>query len=390
MVVTLFLQAMSENKFLKRGRDYPVLDGHRTLPGYYYHDLDIYDQELEKIFYKYWILACREEEIKEIGDFKVIEIGDEQVIIVRNKDNHIRGFFNVCSHRGTQLCNEKEGNFKSKTIRCPYHAWTYDLNGDLLAAPMMKEGSGFSKSDCSLPQADVRIWEGFVFISLDEDPIPFKEQMQGVMGKFGDWKMSELRIARKITYELNCNWKLILQNYQECYHCPGVHPMLCERTPFQSAQHDEYIGAVIGGFMDLAEGQRSMTMDGDAAGPTIGSISGEDLSRIYYYSLFPNMLLTPHPDFVMYHHIIPTGPESIENHCYWLFHPETIIMKDQRRIESAVEFWDVTNKQDWQVCEQMQIGTRSKRFDRGYYSGSEDMLVALDNEVLKALGHERC
>lgn len=380
---------MKEQDFKKRGIDYPTIGGKRTLPGKYYHDLDIYQQELDKIFYKFWLYACRAEEIPDVGDYKLVQVGEESIILVRDKAHEIRAHFNVCSHRGTQLCTEPKGNFKSKSIQCPYHAWTYALDGKLMAAPLMEEGNGFIKSECSLPKAHVHQWSGFIFISLAENPEPFEVQMEALVGKFSDWRMEELRIAKHIRYELNCNWKLILQNYQECYHCPGVHPLLSKLTPFQSAQHDFSKGAVIGGFMELTKERGSMTMNGDAAAPPVCDVSGADLQRVYYYSVFPNMLLTPHPDFVMFHHITPIGPEKIINECYWLFHPEVINdTQAQNGIASAVEFWDMTNLQDWTVCEQMQQGTKSKRFTRGYYSGGEDILYALDKELLKALGHD--
>ena len=360
----------------------------RTLPGKYYHSQEIYQEEVEKIFYKFWIYACRAEEIPLVGDYKLVQVEDESIILVRDKSNDIKALFNVCSHRGTQLCTEPAGNFKGKSIQCPYHAWTYALDGKLLGAPLMQEGDGFQKDECALHQAKVYIWEGFVFISLDENPVPFEAQMEALIGKFSDWKIGELRIAKHIKYELNCNWKLILQNYQECYHCPGVHPELTKLTPVQSARHDHSKGAVIGGYMDLTKERGSMTMNGEAAAPPICNVSGDDLQRIYYYSVFPNMLLTPHPDFVMFHHITPLGPEKIINDCYWLFRPEVIEDSEaQSGIESAVEFWDMTNRQDWTVCEQMQRGTKSSRFTRGYYSGREDILHQLDKELLKALGH---
>lgn len=330
---------MANHKFEKRGVDYPIVDGERTLPGKYYHSQEIYDEEVEKIFYKFWMLACRAEEIPEVGDFKLVQIEDESLILVRDKSGEIKAHFNVCSHRGTQLCVEPSGTFKTKSIQCPYHAWTYALNGKLIGAPQMKEGDDFKKADCSLPRAHVHVWEGFVFVNLDEYAQPFEVQMEALMNKFSDWKMKDLRVARHIRYELNCNWKLILQNYQECYHCPGVHPLLSEMTPVQSAQHDASKGAVIGGFMDLTKERGSMTMNGEAAAPPVCDVSGEDLQRIYYYSIYPNMLLTPHPDFVMYHHITPLGTDKIINDCYFLFAPEVINdPKAQAGIKSAVDF----------------------------------------------------
>ncbi|PCH94942.1 MAG: (2Fe-2S)-binding protein, partial [Bacteroidetes bacterium] len=238
----------NDNNFQKRGKDYPITHGERTLPGKYYHDESIYQEEVDKIFYKFWIYACREEELPGVGDYKLIEVEDESIILVRDKEKKVKGHFNVCRHRGTQLCTEKKGNFKSKNIQCPYHGWTYGLDGKLIGAPLMTKEDGFNKEDCSLHECHVHIWEGFVFISLAENPEPFEVQMEALVGKFKDWRMSELRIAHHIEYKLDCNWKLILQNYQECYHCPGVHPLLSELTPFQSAQHDYSKGAVIGGF----------------------------------------------------------------------------------------------------------------------------------------------
>lgn len=281
----------SEKGFTKRGVDYPIIDGTRTLPSKYYHSQDIYEEEVEKIFYKFWIYACREEEISEVGDYKLIQVEDESIILTRNKTGEVSALFNVCSHRGTQLCTEPTGNFKAKSIQCPYHAWTYTLDGNLIGAPSMQEGDGFKKEKCGLPKANVHVWEGFIFISLAEKPEPFEVQMEALIGKFSEWNMSELRIAKHIRYELKCNWKLILQNYQECYHCPGVHPELTKLTPVQSAQHDYSKGAVIGGFMDLTKERGSMTMNGEAAAPPICDVSGDDLQRIYYYSIFLNSTL---------------------------------------------------------------------------------------------------
>ena len=213
---------MNESKFQKRGVDYALLFGERTLPGKYYHDPAIHQEELDKIFYQHWQFACRSEEIPNAGDFKILVIGDEQIIVLRDKEGEVGAFFNVCSHRGTQLCTESQGTFDKGSIQCPYHAWTYDLKGNLIGAPMMKETETFKKADCGLPTAAIYNWEGFIFISLAANPVPFEQQMKGLMGKFSDWNMSGLRIAHQIEYNLKCNWKLILQNYQECYHCPGA------------------------------------------------------------------------------------------------------------------------------------------------------------------------
>lgn len=376
--------------YKKRGVDYRLKENLQTLPGKYYHSEEIYKEELEKIFYQRWLFVCREEEIPNPGDYLLFEIGDESIIVVRDEKGKLNAHFNVCRHRGTRICENGNGHFQSKTIQCPYHAWTYSLDGKLKGAPLMKELKNFDNKNFPLHSAHLKTWEGFVFINLSQKPKPFEKEMSCLIGKFGDWHLSELRIARKIEYNLNCNWKLILQNYQECYHCPGVHPLLCKLTPYRSAKHDCDSGAVIGGYMELTKKRGSMTLNGEAAAPPIYDVSGDDLQRVYYYSVFPNMLFTLHPDFVLYHRIVPKGNGKVQLHCHWLFQPDVIAdSKHKDGMESAINFWDLTNKQDWQVCEQMQLGTKSKRFTRGQYAGQEDMLYALDKEILKSLGHTK-
>lgn len=378
-----------DGSFKRRGVDYRVPEEMRTLPGKYYHSERIFQQELEKIFYQRWQLACREEQIPEPGDFLVVPIGDESIIVTRTETGDIRAHFNVCRHRGTRICVEENGHFQNGIIQCPYHAWQYNLDGELKGAPFMKDVPGFKKADHSLFAVSVNDWGGFVFINLSEDPAPFEDEMGALIGRFEEWRLPELRIAHHLPYRLKCNWKLILQNYQECYHCPGVHPLLSDWTPFQNAVHDCMEGAVIGGYMTLTKEGGSMTMDGEAAGPPVCDVSGDDLQRVHYYSVYPNLLLSPHPDFVLYHLIRSVNVGEITNDCYFLLHPD--VMNDSEKMErfqSAIEFWDMTNKQDWAVCEQMQLGTSSRRFTTGRYAPQEDILYALDMELLKALDEE--
>jgi len=372
--------------YKKRGVDYEVPAEMYTLPSEYYHSEDIFQQELDKIFYRRWQLACREEQIPLPGDFLTIPVGEESIIVTRTKSGAIRAHFNVCRHRGTRICMEDAGHFENGIIQCPYHAWQYDLDGKLKGAPFMRDVPGFEKKDYGLFKAHVAVWGGFVFVNISESPRPFEDEMSGLIGRFEAWNLPDLRIAHHIPYKLKCNWKLILQNYQECYHCPGVHPMLTEWTPFQNAVHDCMDGSVIGGYMTMTKKLGSMTMDGEAAGPPVCDVAGDDLQRVHYYSVYPNLLLSPHPDFVLYHLIRPVSVREITNDCYFLLHPDVINDPDRmKRFQSAIEFWDMTNQQDWGVCEQMQLGTRSRRFDRGRYAPQEDILYALDREVLRAL-----
>ena len=316
-----------QHGYKKRGIDREVPAVRPTLPREYYQAEAIYQEELEKIFYKRWLLVCREEEIPEPGHFLTVPVGDESILLVRDEQGQIHAHFNVCRHRGTRICMEERGQFDADLIRCPYHAWQYELNGRLKAAPLMKDAPGFRMADYPLYAARVRVWGGFVFINLVEDPVAFEEEMDALIGRFEDWKLSELRIVHQLNYTLACNWKLILQNYQECYH-------------------------------------------------------------FHYYSIFPNVLFTPHPDFVLYHRIRPVAVNQSRNDCFFLLHPDVIKEpKRMARFQSAIEFWDMTNRQDGHVCEQMQRGLKAQRFGRGRFMPQEDILYALDREVLKALGH---
>jgi Rieske 2Fe-2S family protein len=378
----------TQQAYKKRGVDYDVPAVMLTLPREYYQSGAIYQEELEKIFYRRWLLACREEEIPAPGDFLTVPVGEESLILVRDNQGRLHAHFNVCRHRGTRICMEEKGAFDSGLIQCPYHAWRYELDGRLKAAPLMKDVPGFHKSDYPLHPAHLQVWGGFVFVNLAEDPVPFEREMGALIGRFEDWNLAELRIAHQLNYTLHCNWKLILQNYQECYHCPGVHPLLSKWTPFRGAVHDCFDGAVIGGYMELSKPRGSMTMDGEAAAPPVCTVSGDDLQRVHYYSVFPNLLFSPHPDFVLYHRIRSLAIDKIQNDCFFLLHPDVIREpKRMERFQSAIAFWDLTNRQDWRVCEQMQLGIQSRRFERGRYSPQEDILYALDKEVLKALGH---
>lgn len=380
---------MTDASYKRRGVDYDLIDEAFTLPAHYYRSDDIYRQEIEKIFSTRWLMVCREEEIGEPGDYVTVPIGHESLIVVRDADHGIGAFYNVCRHRGTRICTSPTGHFDGGRIRCPYHSWTYALDGTLHAAPLMSDVAGFRKQDYPLFTAHVGRWGGFVFINLADQPVPFEIDLGALIGKFDDWHLPELRIAHSISYTVECNWKLILANYQECYHCPGVHPLLSKWTPFRNARHDCLEGSVIGGYMEMRERGGGMTLDGKPAGPPIGNVSGDDLQRVHYYSIYPNLLFAPHPDFVIYQRIRSLSVTRVQIDASFLLEPDAIVdLARMERFQSAVAFWDITNKEDWRVCEQMQQGLMSRRYESGPYSAQEDVLVALDREVLKALGHD--
>ena len=252
----------------------------------------------------------------------------------------------------------------------------------------MDEVPGFEKSDYPLHAVNAAQWEGFIFVSLADEPAPLEKVFAPLDGKFTHWNLPRLRAARRIEYDVQANWKLIFQNYSECYHCPGVHPALSKVSPYDSAENDLSEGPFLGGFMTIAKGQ-SLTMSGKACARPVGEVKGEDHARVFYYSIFPNMLLSLHPDYVMVHLIWPLSPDRTRIVCDWYFHPDAAGISDPGyNPGDAVEFWDMTNKQDWHVCELSQQGIASRAYQPGPYSPRESIPAAWDREYLRCMGSE--
>ena len=208
-----------------------------------------------------------------------------------------------------------------RAIQCPYHAWTYALDGQPGRRATHGDVPGFDKADYSLHAVKLALWEGFIFVSLADHPSRWRKCFAPLPESSAHWNLPLLRSARRIDYDVQANWKLIFENYSECYHCPGVHPALSKISPYDSAENDLCEGPFLGGFMAIAKGQ-SLTMSGKACARPVGEIEGEDQARVFYYSIFPNMLLSMHPDYVMVHQLWPQSPDRTLIQCDWFFHPE--------------------------------------------------------------------
>ncbi|HKG92964.1 MAG TPA: RHO alpha subunit C-terminal catalytic domain-containing protein, partial [Gemmatimonadaceae bacterium] len=206
-----------------------------------------------------------------------------------------------------------------------------------------------------------------------------------LVGKFARFNLPALVAARRIEYDVAANWKLVVQNYSECYHCAPVHPELVKLSPATSGENDLVSGPFLGGFMTIAQEGGSLTESGRACGAPVGELPAEDHRRVYYYSLFPNVLLSLHPDYVMCHTLWPQGPARTRIVCEWLFHPDTLDPSSGFDPDDGVRFWDATNRQDWHVCELSQRGVSSRAYRPGPYSRRESLSVAFDRQVLEAL-----
>jgi Rieske 2Fe-2S family protein len=353
-----------------------VPPGAHTLPRPYYTSPEIFAREADKIFTQRWLCVGREEQISKPGEYFLSNFGQESIILVRGADRTIRALYNVCRHRGTRICTEPQGKFTG-SIMCPYHAWTYGLDGLLMAARNMDGVPDFDKTSYPLKQASLATWEGFIFINLAEQPEPFERAFAPLIGRFSKWHIGELRAARRITYDLRCNWKLIVQNYSECYHCPLVHPALDKLTPYDSGRNDLGEGPFLGGYMTMRNSGSRMSMSGTSHYPPLGEVAGEELNHVYYYALFPSMLLSLEPDYVMAHRITPVAVDRSIIVCEWLFHPDTIASPGFDASD-AVDFWDMTNRQDWHVCELSQLGIESLAYTPGPYANAEGLLYQFD------------
>jgi Rieske 2Fe-2S family protein len=357
--------------------------GERALDGHWYRSAEVFELERERIFARDWICAGRLEQLERAGDFFTVEIAKESLIVVRGTDARVRAFYNVCRHRGTRLCTEASGRFAG-SMQCPYHAWTYGLDGALLAARMMADIPDFDRADYSLREADVALFEGFVFVSIADRPEAFGAAFAPLLGRFDRWDIGALRTVRTIIYELACNWKFVFQNYSECYHCPLVHPQLEVLSPSDSGRNDLIEGPFLGGFSELRSGT-SLTCSGTSARPPLGDVAGADLERAYYYTIFPSLLLSLHRDYVMVHYLTPLGVDRTRIVCAWLFDPSTAGAPGFDPAD-VVDFWDLTNRQDWRVNELTHDGVGSRAYTPGPYANAEGLLAAFDRHYLRVMG----
>ncbi len=354
----------------------------RNLPQEAYTSPDVFAWDLENLWAASWVCVGRADDLAQAGDQKAVRIAGDGILLTRADDGCVRGFFNVCRHRGHELL-APETCAHARSIRCPYHGWTYALDGELKAAPRSGEIPGFDPAAHGLSPARTEVWHGWVFVNASGDAPSLAEWLGDLDELVAPFEPERLRQGASKSYEVGANWKLVHENYHECYHCPNIHPELCRVTPHESGKNMSRPGAWIGGRMDLIPGAVTMSLDGLSDGIPLRGLAGEQLRRVDYYGIVPNLFLSLHPDYVLAHRVEPVAADRIRIECVWLFPPEAL---ESTRFSAkyAFDFWDLTNLQDWRALEAVQRGVSSRGYIPGPLAQKEDAVYQFVSRVARA------
>ncbi len=349
------------------------------LPGAAFLDPDVLAWELEHLFAREWICAGHVDQIREQGQFFTVEVAGESVVVVADDDGLPRAFVNSCRHRGARVVTEPEG--QAGRLRCPYHAWTYNLDGTLRKAAFTEDLDGFRACDNGLHPVRLAVVEGLVLLDLSGEAAP-PERHVGDLGELlARYRTPTLHRGARQTYAVDANWKVIVENYNECLHCPGVHPELNRLSHYLSGEEIAGAGAWCGGSMTLSDHAETMATSGGAHRPPIEGLTDAQTREVLYFALFPNALVSLHPDYVMLHTLWPRAVDRTDVVCEWFFEPRTIGAEGFDPSD-AERFWDQVNREDWAVCTLTQLGMRSRSYVPGRYTTQEgdvhdfDVMVA--------------
>lgn len=344
------------------------------LPAEWYYDAAQYRRELEAFWYGRWVAVARAEELPREGDWRVVQVGTQSIVLLNGAAGSFRAFHNSCPHRGSLLCTEDAGHFERQRIVCPYHSWVYGLDGRLVATPNRMETPDFRAEDFPLFEVAADSWGGFVFVNLAGPPAevpPLRTTLGDLPSHFERYGFGELRIGKRIVADVRANWKLLAENFSECFHCPPVHPELCRVIT-------SYRDAGAWGLHHAPEptpefrpGAATLTLDGTARLPPFRGLTADDRDTLYVPAMLPpNLFLNVQPDYVNAHLMFPTGPESVRIVYDWLFEPHHLPLADDV-LDHYVTLWDVTNRQDARNCQWQQQGIHARPFKRGVYVPQE-------------------
>ncbi|MCH1866380.1 SRPBCC family protein [Nocardioides sp. CFH 31398] len=364
----------------------PVTPGW-TLPASYYLDERVHAAELATVFTDTWLFAGHACEVAEPGQYLLFEIGDDSVIVVRDADGVLHAHHNVCRHRGSRICDEPRGRVRA--LMCPYHQWTYGLDGRLRGARLM--GEGFAKDGVRLGAVAVRELAGLVFVSLADAPPSFDAMAAAVTAQLGHHRLDRARVAHRASYSVRANWKTLVENNRECYHCRSNHPEFLESNfefgshgdPRRNDTYDDTLAAAYArwradglepadvsfpgdeGFrvsrLPLRDGFVTETMDGAPVAPPMGQVGGSPGSLRLI--TLPTMWAHANLDYAMTTRLTPVGADRTDVDVCFLVDADA--SDDDVDLERLTTVWTATSEQDWALCEANAAGIRS----RGYLPG---------------------
>ena len=344
------------------------------LPAAAYVDETVLAWERRNLFAAAWVCVGRADELDEAGTRRALSVGDDTVLVVRGDDGRLRGSFNVCQHRAHELapCGSTSTH---RSIHCPYHGWRYGLDGALLSTPRFQAPPGFDRAEHALVPVAVEEWHGWVMVNPSGDAPPVADFLAGIEELVAPYEPERLAVGATHRYEIAANWKVVVENYQECFHCPNIHPELCRVSPATSGDnYNGHGGMWVGGWQELMPHAVTMSLDGRSGAVPLRGLAGPALRRIEYLGLAPNMLVSLHPDYVMTHRLEPMAPGRTQIECQWLFAPESVA-RESFDPSFAVDFWDLTNRQDWAACEGVQRGSASRGYRQGPFGADEDAVA---------------
>ncbi|SDM69077.1 aromatic ring-hydroxylating oxygenase subunit alpha [Nonomuraea jiangxiensis] len=359
-----------------------------TLPGRSYTDPEVFADEQTRIFENLWFCAVRAADLAAPGAFRTVQVGRESVIVVRGRDDRLRAFLNVCRHRGARLCLEDSGEVR-RTIRCTYHAWSYDLDGRLAAAPNLARMPDIDRVEYGLVPVHLREWLGYAWVCLAERPPSFEETVTyAATERLGDpaaiehYHVEGLALGRRIVYDVAANWKLLVENFMECYHCATIHPELTAVLP-------EFVGgyaaqSYVGHGAAFAERAEGFTVDGRAGFGKLPGVAPEQDRRYYAITVKPQVFVNLVPDHVIMHRMFPLAVDRTVVECDWLYHPD--VVASGADLSASVELFHRVNEQDFAACEQTQPGMSSRAYrDGGVLVPSEHHISAFHQWVNQRL-----
>ncbi|MEV3859620.1 aromatic ring-hydroxylating dioxygenase subunit alpha [Streptomyces sp. NPDC050095] len=360
-----------------------------TLPGRYYTDPGLFRTEQERIFERMWFCAVRSADLDRPGAFRTVQVGRENVLVTRSRSGALSAFLNVCRHRGARLCTEEQGQVR-RALQCPYHAWTYDLEGKLIAAPNLVTMPDVDRAAYGLVKVALREWLGYAWVCLADEPPSFEETVLGAaverlgsVAAIDHYGTDRLALGKRITYDVRANWKLIVENFMECYHCATIHPELTDVLPeFAQGYAAQYY---VGHGAAFGDGVKGFTVDGSEGFAALPEVADDQDRRYYAITVKPTVFVNLVPDHVILHRMFPLAEDRTVVECDWLYAPD--VVASGADVSKSVELFHRVNAQDFAACERTQPAMASRAYrDGGVLVPSEHHIGTFHAWVRERIG----